>query len=321
MKLEKYIEDLLYRYDLVIIPDFGGIIARKKNAHYNLESYIFLPPYKELSFNIQLQENDGLLANYIADLEKISYNEAVEQITSAVAEWKNILSEQKRLKLEQIGIFNLEAGDKIVFSPLTTRNYLTEAYGLTSFIHRPSIKREPVVAPLVSEEQKENIEKKPKSAKKIPVYKPEETSNKIWRYAAVFLLGLGLLGAGAYFLRNQNTSPAPYQKATFVLKQDFPPVELSADDSQKKEAKVLKPADMPAEKKYFIISGAFRNKNNAQRKLKQLTTQGYSAEVIGQNKHGLWMVAYNGFADEGAARQQLSNIKKVQQSAWLYIKK
>ena len=317
MKLENYIEDLLYRYDLVIIPEFGGVIARKKSAQYDRDSFIFLPPYKELSFNVQLQENDGLLANYISDVEGISYDEALQRIAGVVEEWRNKLEQQKRLKLEQIGIFNLEAGDKIVFSPLITRNYLTDAYGLTSFMHRPSVKHQPEVVPVNNQEENEEEP----LVVQMSENRPDTGSAKIWRYAAVFLVGLGLLGAGAYFLRNQNTSPVSYQKATFVLKQDFPPVELSADDAQKKETKILKPADMPAEKKYFIISGAFRNKNNAQRKLKQLTSQGYSAEVIGKNKHGLWMVAYNGFANEDEARQQLLDIKKVQKSAWLFIKK
>jgi len=324
MKLEKYISDLLYRYDLVIIPNFGGIIGRKKTARFDHDTYIFSPPHKELSFNIQLQDNDGLLANYVADIEEVSYEKALQLIEQQVKEWQNILQNNKRLKLDQIGIFNLVAEDKILFLPLTTRNYLAEAYGLTSFIHKPVIKNikkpaEKAVAKTVIATPKTTVKAKNsfhKPTKKV-IRKKTQKNREFWKYAAVFVVGLGLFGGGIGYLKNQSTqSQEKFQKATFVLPEDFPVITIANSISVDSKKTVTENES----KKYFIISGAFRNKQNAEKKRNELIQSGYQADIIGKNKYNLWMVAYQGFSDEQKAREVLKNIKTKQASAWLFKK-
>ena len=63
MQLETYISDLLYRYECVIIPEFGAFLTQPVSAKVDISSNTFYPPKKVLSFNEQLKNNDGLLAN------------------------------------------------------------------------------------------------------------------------------------------------------------------------------------------------------------------------------------------------------------------
>jgi len=325
MSLEKYISDLLYRYDLVIVPGFGGIIGRKKRARLDHENYIFSPPHKDLSFNIQLSQNDGLLANYIREVKRISYREALEFIENSVNDWQETLQHQKRLKLEQIGIFNLVADQKIIFLPLTTKNYLAEAYGLTSFRYKPlSLENKVHQQPLAPRPKKNQSVQPVKSQKKRQVSSSKkrvkaQKDNKIWRYAAVFVVGLGLFTAGIGLLRQQNnvTSAPHFQKATFVLKQDFPPVKIH-QTAVKFNKKIT---SKPQAAKYFVISGAFRDKANAIKKETALKQAGYPAQIIGQNKYGLWLVAYQGFSSDIQAHQVLKTIKAHQAGAWVFAKK
>jgi hypothetical protein len=46
---------------------------------------------KVISLNVNVNNNDGLLANHIAQTERLSYAEAVEQIEDAVQNWKKEL--------------------------------------------------------------------------------------------------------------------------------------------------------------------------------------------------------------------------------------
>ncbi len=336
MKLEKYISDLLYRYDLVIIPGFGGLIGRRKSARINRDTYIFSPPYKELSFNVQLQQNDGLLANYIAGVNGMSYTESLQSINQTVEEWQRILQKEKRLKLDQIGIFNLINDDKILFLPLTTKNYLTDAYGLTAFVHKPVTSL--VVKPVVNKTKTEKIRKPAKPVTEqnieieaeIPVeistslpVQNKSNNNQFWKYAAVFVAGLGIFTAGISLLRRDNgiQNDTVYQKATFVLKQDFPPVKIITHKSENIAKPVIKKIPVVPVEKYFIISGAFRNKTNAEKKIQMLKNAGYPAKIAGRNKFGLWMVAYQGFASHDKAAQTLNKIKKQEPGAWIYTKK
>ncbi len=329
MKLEKYISDLLYRYDLVIVPGFGGIIGRKKPARLDRDTFIFSPPHKDLSFNVQLQQNDGLLANYIADVSGMSYAESLRAIEATIREWHRILRDEKRLKLEQIGIFNLVSDDKILFLPLTTKNYLAEAYGLPAFVYKP-LNINVSKAPEKPEQEQVTISKpnsdisvqpvvNTQSRKKIPVQK-QRKDYQFWKYAAVFVVGLGLFTAGISFLRHKNQiQNQNFQKATFVLKQDFPPVKIKSRPENDLNTSKEEKSAINTEK-YFIISGAFRNKTNAEKKVKALQQNGYHAKIIGQNKYGLWMVAYQGFTSNDDAHRALKTLKTREPGAWVFAK-
>ena len=47
MNLDKYIEDLLYRNECVVIPDFGAFITSINSSNINSEG-IFTPPSKSV---------------------------------------------------------------------------------------------------------------------------------------------------------------------------------------------------------------------------------------------------------------------------------
>ena len=78
MQLSPYIKDLLYRYECVIIPGFGAFLANYTSASIDADSSTFYPPGKTISFNRQLQTNDGLLANYVASVEGTSSELALQ---------------------------------------------------------------------------------------------------------------------------------------------------------------------------------------------------------------------------------------------------
>ena len=80
MKMETYISDLLYRHNCVIIPGLGGIITNYRSAQIHPVSHILRPPSKSIRFNVNLQEDDGLLANYVSSCESISFASAQNRI-------------------------------------------------------------------------------------------------------------------------------------------------------------------------------------------------------------------------------------------------
>ena len=93
MQLATYINDLLYRYECVIIPGFGAFLTQYHSAQIDSNTHTFYPPEKTLSFNRQLQTNDGLLANYVASVEKCSYETALQKIRNFTGKLSLKLSE------------------------------------------------------------------------------------------------------------------------------------------------------------------------------------------------------------------------------------
>ena len=131
MQLETYISDLLYRYECVTIPEFGSFLTQCVSAKIHQSTNAFYPPKKVLSFNEQIQTSDGLLARYIADVEKIPFEAAVNKIQKRVKSLKSYLTEGETLTFDNIGDLSFNKERKMLFEPSYHLNYLTDAFGLS----------------------------------------------------------------------------------------------------------------------------------------------------------------------------------------------
>ena len=140
MKIARYIGDLLYDYECIVIPGLGGFLTNDKPASIQPNTHHFRPPYKQVMFNAYLKTNDGLLVNYIAREENISYQEAKAQVDKFVYLCDNALKSGKRINFHRVGYLYLNKNEKIVFEQDSSINYNADAFGLSSFVS-PAIHR------------------------------------------------------------------------------------------------------------------------------------------------------------------------------------
>ncbi|TJY34728.1 HU domain-containing protein [Pontimicrobium aquaticum] len=310
MQLETYISDLLYRYECVIIPDFGAFLTQPVSAKVDASNNTFFPPKKELSFNEQLKNNDGLLAKYIADVEKTPYEVAVKKIAKKTKSLKSYLAQGETLTFKNIGDITLNNEGKITFEPSYHLNYLTDAFGLAKFVS-PDVTRE------VYKEQVEAIEK----ATPIAITQEKRKSRNFLKYAAIAVVALTLGGFAAsnYYLNQIETHNQlaqeeatqqlenKIQEATFIIDNPLPSVTLNVDKQSGN---------------FHIVAGAFRIEENCDKKLKQLHEQGFKARKIGANKYGLHQVVYSSYNTRAEAQRELYKIKKTHNpDAWLLAQK
>ena len=299
MILANYIKDLLFRYDCVIIPSFGGFVTNKVSATFQEETSSFSPPYKQISFNNNLKDNDGLLANHIASVESISFEKATKFIEDSVFDWKKII-EKETLEIEKLGFLKLNDRKQIIFNPTNDVNYLTSSFGLSSVTQSSLERYKEVVTPLVTTN----------------VTNTNNISTLI-KYAAsaAILLTLGFLGTNLHQENKQQEILAVKEKAlekkiqsaTFTITNPLPTIELNA----------VKEIKNP----FHIVAGSFQFPENAKRKVKQLEQKGYNAKIIGKNKWGLTQVAFKSFTTRIEATKALYNIKKTEsKDAWLLVK-
>ena len=308
MQLEHYISDLLYRYDCVTVPEFGSFLTQRQSAQVHDSTNAFYPPKKQLSFNEQIQNNDGLLVRYIADIEKIPFETAAQNLYKRVKSLKSYLVEGETLSFENIGELILNNEGKIEFNPSYHLNYLTDAFGLSQFVS-------PAVTRVVYKEEAETIERV------IPIaVTPEKRQSKSYlKYAAIAVVTLGLAGFGfnnyvnTVAQHNQiaqeeaNTQlDSQIQEATFVISNPLPAITLNV----KKQTG-----------NYHIVAGAFRFEENSDKKVAELQEQGFKARKIGVNQYGLHQVAYASYTSREEANNALNSIRTEQnKDAWLLIK-
>lgn len=297
MQLSKYISELLYRYDCVMVPGFGGFVSNTVSSELNAENHQFTPPTKHVSFNVNLQQNDGLLTNHIATSLQISFDEATKIIAQEVLAWQNDI-QKAPLLLQNIGQFTLEE-DQLVFEPIAKINYLTSSFGLSD-VDANYVLRQNVT----------------------PVEEVVIESSKSYRkYVAVAAVALGLFIGGSTYvsrvqteqeLAAQETINTQIQQASFNILKPLPSVTLTVEKENVESLEVVK--------KYHVVAGAYKEAANADKKVALLKRKGFNARIIGVNKWGLTQVVYESYASRRQAINALNKVKKEDNKyAWLLV--
>lgn len=307
MQLDQYISDLLYRYECVILPGFGAFLTQIQSAQIHSTTHAFYPPKKKLSFNAQLTDSDGLLANYISKTEMIPHEEASTRIKTYVRFIFDSLHKGEAQTLSNIGTLSLDTESRLQFEPSYHLNYLTDSFGLSSFTS-PEILRE------VYKEEVAALESTTPIA-----FTPERKATSSWmKYAAAAVIAFGIMGAAGFnyvkdveehnYVSHQEAKEQledKIQEATFEIPNPLPAIKLS----------LTKPVGS-----YHVVAGAFRMEENAQTRVDQLTDQGFKARKIGTNKYGLHQVVYGSYTDSQEALAALKSIRNTDnKEAWLLV--
>lgn len=207
------IGELLLRHNCVIIPSFGGFVAKQASAVIDYSSGIMTPPKKSVLFNRLLSNNDGLLIAEVSKVLHISYDEALKLVQTVVAEWNTKLSHGERITLENVGFLFADMERNICFEQDRFFNLRLESYGLGKvyFISEEDVKyiehtqrkaiASPVLTSVKEEPQTSTIQNENVQAVEI-VMQPKEVAlgndlddgtNKkekryVWRYVAAACL-------------------------------------------------------------------------------------------------------------------------------------
>jgi hypothetical protein len=276
-------------------------------AELDTDNETIYPPTKQISFNAQLQSNDGLLANAIAVEQQTSYEHAVRLVHKEVVRWKSMLHDGKIIELNRIGKFQFNAEQNVVFIPTKDHNHLADSFGLY-----------PVQA------QKIDRTKLLKSTPKLIDFNNERNQNQSdsqgtnsnpLRHvaAAAAAVVIGYAGFMAYDDYTQDQQIVQEMQLRNQAKQE---VQQAVFDLG--ELPELSIQTIPQEA-YHIIGGAFSVESNADRYLIELQQKGFaSAQKLAPNSYGLHMVALGSRVDRTEAIDFLRQVQLTEiADAWM----
>ena len=337
-KIEIHISTLLYTYDCVVVPHFGGFVANYTPAKIHPVQHTFLPPSKSIVFNRNLKNNDGLLANYIADKLNVDYVTALTLIDQFVGSVNRQLKIGKRIEISDIGTIYWDVERNIQFEP-SSKNFLLEAFGLAQF-QSAAVKREPFV---------KRIEKQLKDREQAALPKNKKRFKRILvvGIAVPLIAALVWLPYNSSLFKNTNYSnlnPFATEKSVRAVKEE---IKASPESSADKDSTTTLPVTMNAaaqpvtenrdvsavvadtssvyvaqdktiDYKFHIVAGCFQVQNNAERYVETLQNQNINASIIGQNEKGLFMVSCGDFTTRKEAASQMAYLRQQQENLWLY---
>ena len=202
MDISSYIQDLLWEYECVIIPGFGGILASYRPAEMVLAEHALYPPSKNLAFNEYLTNNDGLLIQYICQKDGWGYSQASEEVESWVKKTKQLLANNEEIYLPKIGRFCRDVERNLQFTSDPHTNYLYSSFGL----------RKVIAAPVLRDKSESTIEV-------MEVHRPSYTlprANKTWALAAMVLLFLAIGSIISLMYQGVNIKPLDLNTASVL---------------------------------------------------------------------------------------------------------
>lgn len=356
MKIEFYIEKLLYQHDCVVIPGFGGFIANYAPAYIHPVQNTFIPPSRQIMFNASLLHNDGLLATHIASEEGISYAHALNRIEEEVMAIHAELNSGKVVFLDGFGSLRTNHEHSIVFTPKSTNNYLEDAYGLPTFVS-PAIRRTGFQS-----NQDTNVKgigiRLPVAVRRIAavalpliaigiwsLFNTDRISNFSSNYSSIFPTEILSPQKGSSIKKSipvtiPATVPTPDNASFYktqlqwgATKETVANIDAGLTISNaviteiKSESIPSTPQQNLSDNKitetghFFIISGAFKVKENAEHRIDQLKAKNFDASLTGQNKSGLYLVSVASCDDANQADVKMKEIlKKGIESAWILKK-
>ncbi|MBE0647355.1 MAG: SPOR domain-containing protein [Bacteroidales bacterium] len=344
MEIQTYIAELLSEHDCVIIPGLGGFVGSYLPAQIHSVYHTFQPPSKKILFNINLRQNDGLLANHIAQAEKVSFNVANEQIRHFADETIKSLKTRKYLIFQNIGKLYMGKEGNIQFDQDLRSNLLPESFGLQPFFS----------SPIQRDSHQTRVEKRVQARKETREM-VRRAIPKPLKWAAILaipvsvaimlsLAGYDSLKSGAWNSADILSSLSPFSKPE--IKKNQPSSSTSSILEEKGEVNAEQPMEMeplagpvrdklepamapdqqsepnearsqavpsqsnpPETGRFAVIVGAFGVESNARRLVEKLNKQGIKATIFDRSSGGLSRVASGVFASEAEAIRMMNSIK------------
>jgi nucleoid DNA-binding protein len=316
-----FIRELLFGHDCVIVPGFGGFIGNYTPARIDKKSGTFFPPVKQISFNRNLNHNDGLLVGRISGSSGINYGDARNMVEEFVSEIRRKLEKGEKVVFDHIGSFNNNQEGNIQFEPDRASNYHLDSYGLESF----------QLMPLEGYNVRTRVTR---PLHKDPV-RQVSIRKVLWRAAVIIpllsVLVIVPLKTDLFKSRVETTNLNPLVSAEF--EQNKMAIDAGAKTEQASEtdekvnpvvaeqpkAEAPEPA-VVSNNVYFLITGSFKSEENALSQVNILKEEGFSPEIV-VAPNGFFRVCAMACSDMNTALTKKDSITAKFPGAWISKKK
>jgi hypothetical protein len=308
LDIKAFIRELLFEHDCVIVPGFGGFIGNFSSARIDRITGTFYPPVKKISFNRNLDNNDGLLISHVSKLKNLNYGDARSRIEEFVNDLKIRLSKGEKVVFDHIGTFVNNHEGNVEFEPEANINYARGSFGLESFQCMP-LRDYNVRKRITRHIDKESLGY-------------SQQRKNLWRAAVVIPIVALLLAVplttGIFKTKVEVTTLNPLVKAEFEDNRravDESIITVTPDSSAIPEPEITEPP--PArEYHYSVITGSFQSEQNAVSHVNSLKEEGFNPE-INQASNGFYRVTATKCSDLESAVSTRDSILKKYPGAWV----
>ncbi|MBP3372993.1 MAG: SPOR domain-containing protein [Bacteroidaceae bacterium] len=342
-KIFRHIEYLLLEHDHVIIPQLGGFVANNMPSSWSEEEELFLPPYRTVHFNANLNHGDSTLVDSLASMYSITPAEAEKWCAQFVQSIHMELAENGSLDFGSIGVMIQESADQpITFSPCKAGVTTPSLYGLDAF-HMPMLAQGGTVKVNIHKPKEEKAEKRKRTHSytlhinrhlahtvaavaaavilfvlfSTPIENPVQRISQV-NQAELFIPSHLITGFQMPALTTENIDDEAEPEETLIMVQEEPlaqeneaEAEVAAETEESPTAET--PTEemteqAPVQKGIAIVLASAISQSNAEAYANDLQSRGYDAHVYQRDKMVRVIIpCYDG---EENARRRLNQMKQ-----------
>lgn len=186
LKVEDCIADLLYQYDCVIIPGFGGFVTNPIGSRIVSSKRIIYPGSRKIAFNSRLTDNDGLLINYISRINNEAYTDAQQRVRIFCEKLFEQLESGDKPVIDKLGQFYYDPDNHLQFVADNNSNFSKQSFGLRPVQAVPLENENKKVEQITPKPMSEAREQSGRIYKSKPEY--ERKNKRKWLVAIPFVL-------------------------------------------------------------------------------------------------------------------------------------
>jgi hypothetical protein len=294
--ISSHIAYLLTKHECVIVPALGAFVVSSPERPKNKKTGLLCPPSKFLGFNPDLRHNDGLLANAIAQSERIAYKDACLQITRYVDSISAQLQQHIPLQLPWIGKLEQSPDHKWLFTPAHQLSCNAHTFGMDNF-YLPTIRelnyedRQPSPTPIRPQQQKPSLLRRSLSIAAAIL--------------ALLMVAIPISDHSSQYSQTANLLPKP--PSALHQPKPAPPAEETPA--------ILTP--------YYIIVASLPTKASAQLQIERFQANGLSnlSIISANNKHRIYVASFSNKAEANTFLSHFRNEHPQHNNAWLLFQR
>jgi nucleoid DNA-binding protein len=336
MNIAQSIRALLDKEGKVVVPGLGIFEIKHFPARLNKEKKKISAPQTHLFFIQKLNAEDDMLANYLAETEKVSPEESAKAVETYVNSLKDKLKIANKVKIERLG--HLIIRDKHLYFRPDVVNELPE-------LQAEPVRKEPVADKTVKEKKV-----KEKKEKKAPAFASFLAMPLILLFIMILILLYLMINpfntplfqtrySGHYpfskypvreIIITKSQPAAVEETVTSKPSEQGAPEQQTAQIQEEPEQQTEQIQEEPVEAepaitlppktgKYHIIVASLEYRTMAEVYAEKLISNGYpEATVIGPASNGNYRVSMDNFNEKSQALLHLTYARKlIDPNAWL----
>jgi hypothetical protein len=283
--LEQYIQDVLFRQQVCIVPGIGTFTLQHIPAQYNIVDKSLDPPGQRVIFEDKWTD-DGSCLEWISLKENLVPAIASRKLEKYIEDFKASLQSGRPLELPGIGSLQADPVGHISFSP-------ENLPGRPDTLRLQPVLRQDAPPPPVTVGTTEVVNNEVVDHYTVPPWELEEQQSRFkWWWVAIPIAAALVATAIWWFVSNQVPTESSAENAGVTTPAVTDTMALPAEVTQTDTAGIVAAQPLSDTLQYYVVFATYSNRNAAEKRLRKMQGWGLNVNIYSSKDSTKFKLAF-----------------------------